>query len=116
MTRFDHLIGLWEEGERRVRGADLRLQRVFDRIIAELIAELQRRVGVTFTTQQLADYYMSAGTDWCFEVAYRLAPDQPDAWDVTTISGAAFARYVRAAMDYGGGVRKELEDEAQNPS
>ena len=32
-------------------------------------------------------------------------PDNPEAWDLTTIAGAAFARYVREASDYGGGGR-----------
>lgn len=113
MTRFDHLIGLWEDGAARVRDADPPLRRALERITAEITVELQRRVGVTFTAQRLADYYTENGTDWCFEIAYRVAPSEPEAWDVATVSGAAFARYARRAMDYGGGVRKELDTERE---
>ena len=30
----------------------------------------------------------------------RAAPGNPEAWDLTTVAGAAFARYVREASDY----------------
>ena len=116
MTRFDHLIGLWEDGAARVRAADPPLRRILERVTADLAYELQRRVGVTFTTQQLADYYVSGGTDWCFEIAYRAAPETPEAWDVSTVANAAFARFVNGAMDYGGGVRKELDPDTELPA
>ena len=45
------------------------------------------------------------GTDWCFDIAMRVAPGNPEAWDLTTVAGAAFARYVREASDYAGGAR-----------
>ncbi len=113
MTRFDHLIGLWEDGAARVRKADLPLRRVLERVVDVIAYDLQRRVGVTFTTQELADYYEQQGTDWCFELAYRTAPSEPEAWDVGTVANAAFARFVRGAMDYGGGVRKSLDPDAE---
>ncbi len=37
----------------------------------------------------------------------HLAPSSPEAWDVGTVAGAAFARYARRAIDWGGGVRWE---------
>jgi hypothetical protein len=116
VTRFDHLIGLWEDGAARVRDADPPLRRVLERVIAELMVELRRRVGVTFTAQDLADYYIENGTDWCFEFAYRSAPSDPEAWDVSMVAGAAFARFVHGAMDYGGGVRKELDPDRELPA
>jgi len=69
--------------------------------------ELRRRVGGRFTTDELAAYYLSEGTDWCFEIAYTLAPSNPGAWDTETVAGAAFARHARSASDWGGGVRRE---------
>ncbi len=69
------------------------------------MAELRRRLGGTFTAQELADLYAEQGTDWCFDVATRVAPDNPAAWDMTTVAGAAFARYLRQASDYAGGRR-----------
>ncbi len=43
---------------------------------------------------------MEQGTDWCFDIATRVAPNTPAAWDLTTVAGAAFARYAREASDY----------------
>jgi hypothetical protein len=44
--------------------------------------------------------YVTDGTDWCFAIAARLAPDNPAAWDMPLVAGAAFARYAREATDY----------------
>jgi hypothetical protein len=104
-VRFEEVIGLWREGERRLAQADPRDQPALERVTAEIVSELRRRVGGTFTTQELAQYYVDNGTDWCFDIATRVAPGNPEAWDLTTVAGAAFARYVRAASDYAGGTR-----------
>ena len=45
------------------------------------------------------------GTTWVIEVASRIAPDDPDAWDPRVSADAAFARYLREASDYAGGQR-----------
>ncbi len=110
MAEFDELIGLWEDGQRRVAEAEPADRRVLERIVTEIYFELRRRRGGMFTTDELARYYLSEGTDWCFEIAYTVAPESPEAWDVATVSGAAFARYVRSAADYGGGVRRDESD------
>ncbi|HUA06347.1 MAG TPA: hypothetical protein VMB27_20740 [Solirubrobacteraceae bacterium] len=104
-VRFEDVIGLWREGERRLAQADPRDQPALERVTNELVSELRRRVGGTFTTQELAQYYIDNGTDWCFDIATRVAPGHPEAWDLTTVAGAAFARYVRGAADYAGGTR-----------
>ena len=104
-VRFEDVIGLWREGERRLAQADPRDQPALERVTNELVSELRRRVGGTFTTQELAQYYIDNGTDWCFDIATRVAPGHPEAWDLTTVGGAAFARYVRGAADYAGGTR-----------
>jgi hypothetical protein len=109
-VRFDDVIGLWREGERRLAQADPRDQPALERVIGELVSELRRRVGGTFTTQELAEYYFDNGTDWCFDIATRVAPANPEAWDMTTVAGAAFARYVRAASDFAGGARIAREE------
>jgi len=67
--------------------------------------ELRRRLGGSFTTQELASLYVEQGTDWCFQLATRVAPRTPSAWDVTTVAGAAFAQYAREASDYSVGRR-----------
>jgi hypothetical protein len=107
VSEFEQLIGLWEDGKKRVEEAEPANRRALERVVAEIYFELRRRRGGAFTTDDLARFYLSEGTDWCFEIAYTVAPSSPDAWDVATVAGAAFARYVRSASDYGGGVRRE---------
>jgi hypothetical protein len=76
-----------------------------------IVDELRRRIGGTFTAQQLADFYLREGTDWCFEVAMRVEPLNPAAWEIGTVAGAAFGRYLRAASDFGGGRRVYTDDD-----
>ena len=99
------VISLWREGERRLGDADPRRRRVLDGVIAAIVHELRRRLGGPFTTDELADLYLREGTDWCFQVAVEAAPNHPEAWDMDTVTGAAFARYLRQASDFGGGRR-----------
>jgi hypothetical protein len=78
---------------------------VLERVRDEIVVELRRRLGGPFTTEELAQFFLAQGTDWCFQIAVRVAPAEPAAWDMTTVAGAAFARYVRGASDYAGGRR-----------
>jgi hypothetical protein len=103
--RFDELIGLWEDGQRRVAQADPEDRAVLERVRDQIVLELRRRLGGSFTTAELAALYSEQGTDWAFELATRVAPRTPAAWDVPTVAGAAFARYSREASDFGGGQR-----------
>ncbi|MGP0035996.1 MAG: hypothetical protein ACLP4R_15700 [Solirubrobacteraceae bacterium] len=108
--RFDDVIGLWREGQRRLAHADPAVRPALDRVTDALVDELRRRVGGMFTTDELARYYLDEGIDWCFDIAVRVAPGNPEAWDLTTVAGAAFARYVRGASDYAGGARIVREE------
>jgi hypothetical protein len=111
---FDDLIGLWEEGQRRLSAADPADRPAMERVVDELVIALRRRLGGSFTTQELADLYINGGTDWCFQIATEVAPRTPAAWDITTVAGAAFARYAREAMNYSRGRRVgegRVEDE-----
>ena len=110
VLRFDDVIVLWREGQRRLAQADPGVQPALERVIDAVVDELRRRVGGTFTTEELARYYGEAGTDWIFDLAVRAAPGTPEAWDQTTVAGAAFARYTREASDYAGGARIVRED------
>jgi hypothetical protein len=105
-VRFDEAIGLWDEGTRRLNAAPPGDRAALERVRDEIVTELQRRLGGPFTSTELAELY-SRGTDWCFDIAVRTAPANPEAWDVPTVAGAAFARYLRAASDYSGGRRIE---------
>lgn len=106
--RFDEAIGLWEEGARRLNGTPAADRAPLERVRDEIVTELRRRLGGPFTSTELAELY-SRGTDWCFDIAVRTAPMNPEAWDVPTVAGAAFARYLREASDYSGGRRVERE-------
>jgi hypothetical protein len=107
-VRFDELIPLWHEGARRLNEVDPAQRPACDRAVDAIVDELRRRLGGPFTTAELASLYDERGTDWCFEIARRVAPRNPEAWDITTVAGAAFARYARQAADYGGGRRIDI--------
>jgi hypothetical protein len=110
VLRFDDVIGLWREGQRRLAQADPAVKPALERVTDAVVDELRRRVGGSFTTEELARYYSDAGTDWIFDLAVRVAPGTPEAWDLATVAGAAYARYVREASDYAGGARITRED------
>jgi len=97
---FEQLIGHWQEGQRRLAQAAPGDRAAMDRVVDELVTELRRRLGGPFSVQELARLYSERGVDWCFDVATRIAPSTPAAWDLTTVAGAAFARYAREASDY----------------
>ena len=103
--RYEDLIGLWQEGQRRLAALDPPDRLVAERVVDEIIVALRRRLGGPFTTAELARLYLEQGTDWCFDIAVRAAPNTPAAWDLTTVAGTAFARYAREAVDYTTGRR-----------
>ena len=102
---YDDLIGLWQDGQRRLAAADPADRAASERVVDELVVQLRRRLGGPFTFNELARLYIEQGTDWCFDVAVRVAPNRPAAWDLTTVAGAAFAIYARQASDYTTGRR-----------
>jgi hypothetical protein len=104
-VRYEDLIGLWQEGQRRSDEAEPADRAALQRVIDELVVRLRRRLGGPFTVDELARLYIDQGTDWCFDVAVAVAPGTPAAWDLTTVAGAAFARYAREAIDYTTGRR-----------
>jgi hypothetical protein len=104
-VRYEDLIGLWQEGQRRLERAEPADRAAMERVVDAIVAELRRRLGGPFTVQELARLYVEQGTDWCFDIAVRVAPSRPAAWDMPTVAGAAFARYAREAIDYTTGRR-----------
>ncbi|MGI8864966.1 MAG: hypothetical protein ACR2JH_11330 [Solirubrobacteraceae bacterium] len=107
LVSFEEVIGLWRDGQRRLAQASPEARPALERVTDELVDELRRRLGGPFSSDELATLYVEQGTDWCFDVATRAAPMNPEAWDMTTVASAAFARYLREAADYGGGRRSE---------
>ena len=95
----------WAAGLRRLEKAPPDQRQALERVTRLIEAELRRRLGGPFTSDELAALY-DEGTGWCSDVAYAGAPEQPYAWDVRVVADAAFARYLRDATDYAGGRRR----------
>jgi len=101
---FETAIYQWQHGERRLAGAPAERRALLERVVGALVAELRRRLGGRFSTQELVELY-EGGTSWCLQLAMKLAPEDPWAWEAGLVVDAAFARYVREAADYAGGRR-----------
>ena len=108
VSTYETAIDQWREGERRLRAADPAERQTLERVVERIVAELRKRLGSTFTTAELVALY-DRGTGWCLDIAVAVAPGAPWAWDQRVVADAAFARYVRDATDYAGGVRIEAE-------
>ena len=105
MDPFDIARFQWQDGERRLREASPDEQRVLYRVVDDVLAELRRKLGGTFSSDELATLYADEGTGWATEIAARSAPEHAWAWDPRIAADAAFARYLREASDYAGGQR-----------
>ena len=108
MTRADTVIYQWQEGQARLRDVAPADRVALERVVARIVDELRRRLGGAFSTDELADLY-DQGTDWCLDIAFETAPDNPRAWESQIVADAAFARYVREATDFAGGRRIAAE-------
>jgi hypothetical protein len=102
---FENALYQWQQGQRRLQQAPLERRQLLERVTDALVAELRRRLGGRFDTGELVELY-EAGTGWCLQVAMRLAPEDPWAWEAGVVADAAFARYLRDASDYAGGRRE----------
>ena len=91
----------WEEGSRRLEAArdDRHRYGQLLALLNLLHAELRRRIGQTYTLQQLAAAY-GGSESWAREVLQERAemPEWPR--DLTTVLAAAFDAYQRGAIDY----------------
>lgn len=94
----------WRAADRRVEQTPPDERFAMERVIEAIVAELRRRIGITFTVDELTDLH-DQGTDWCLDVAQRVAPDAPWAWEAAIVVDAAFHRFLREATDYAGGRR-----------
>ena|SRR5436305_721993 len=110
--RVEQLVVFWEEGQRRLGQAPPGDRPTMERVADELVLELRRRLGGPFMLAELTRLYLEQGTDWCFQIATRVAPHNPAAWDMTTVGGAAFARYAREAIDFRGAREPESRSSA----
>ena len=101
---FDTAIYQWRAGERRLAEAEPPESVALERVTSRIHAELRRRLGGPYTSEEVADLY-ERGTDWATAIATQVAPDSPWAWDPRVVVDAAFCRYVRGARDFAGGRR-----------
>lgn len=108
MALYDTAIQEWQEGARRLDATPARERAALELVADAAVAELRRRLGSAYTVDELVDLF-GRGTSWVLDLAYRVAPEAPWAWDERIVAGAAFARYVRGASDYAGGRRLESQ-------
>lgn len=91
----------WEEGARELAAIeDPRRRRLADRVTAAIRLELRRRIGPTFSAEELADLY-GEGTDWAQQIAIDVAPAASG--EAQTLADAAFWSYLRGAGNFAGG-------------
>ncbi len=109
MASFELVGQEWKQGERRAADLPAQQRVAVDRVVDELVKELRRRLGGSFTVDELVELY-DRGTSWCLDLAYQVAPGAPWAWDPRTTADAAFARDVREAQAYAGGRRVDADD------
>jgi hypothetical protein len=99
---FENAIYQWQQGERRLRSAPAERRAALERVTGAIVDELRRRLGGRFLTQELVELY-GQGCTWCLQVAMRVAPESPWAWEAGLVVDGAFGRYLHEASDYAGG-------------
>ncbi|HEV2857873.1 MAG TPA: hypothetical protein VGW80_05655 [Solirubrobacterales bacterium] len=103
---LDNALFQWESGKRRLDEiSDPRERRMADRIVDAMREELRRRIGPTFSAEELAELY-GKGTDWCQQVAIDVAPVMEG--EAQSLGDAAFWLYLRGATDFAGGRKLEV--------
>ena len=91
----------WQEGSRRLeraRDEPARYARLH-REVELVVAELRRRVGQTFTLDELAAAYAGAD-DWARALLDDAAPEEGPPTEAALAADAAFDVYARGASDY----------------
>ena len=91
----------WEDGTRRIEAVrgDARRYRTLLEQVDVVLGELRKRVGQTFTMDELADAYDGAD-DWARHAVDVADPEAPPPPDLPAVAGAAFHQYARGATDY----------------
>jgi hypothetical protein len=98
---LDNALFQWESGKRRLDEIeDPRERRLADRVVDSIREELRRRIGPTFSAEELAELY-GKGTDWCQQVAIDVAPAMEG--EAQSLGDAAFWIYLRGATNFAGG-------------
>jgi hypothetical protein len=92
----------WFEGARRLAAARTREPArapIYDRVVEAMRRDLRRRIGQTFSLNDLAEVYAgSAG--WARDIAQQVAPGVAYAHDLSVTADAVFADAARSASDW----------------
>lgn len=99
----DHVRYQWDEGRRRLEavGEGTARSRHLLLLVDAVVDELRRRVGQTYTLNELAGAYRGS-EEWVREVVLRETRPKARAGvrDTTLVQDAAFALYAHGATDY----------------
>jgi hypothetical protein len=97
----------WEEGYRRLNAArsEPRVHRALGRAVVAVEGELRKRLGSTFSIEELAALYRE-DSDWGLDLTINTLPEQSELWDTSTVVDAAFYLYMREAADFAGGAMR----------
>jgi hypothetical protein len=101
---LDNAILQWEEGYRALEaeGPDTAAYRALGRAVVAVEDELRRRLGSSFSIEELASMYRDQ-SDWALDVAMRALPDDSRLAETSTVVDAAFYLYMREAVNFAGG-------------
>ena len=91
----------WEDGTRRLEAArdDVRRYHQLLELLALIVDELRKRVGQTYTLEQLVAAYGEAEA-WARELLDERSTVPGWPRDLTTVLAAAFDAYQLGAVDY----------------
>jgi hypothetical protein len=101
MSRVSIARHEWEEGSRRVEAArddGHRYSQLLE-LLTLVLAELRRRVGQTYTLEELTTAYGDS-EGWAREVLQERTEVPGWPRDLTMVLAAAFDAYQRGALDY----------------
>jgi len=101
---LENALFQWEAGIERLRELESRGMLRGDQVTVPVREELRRRLGATFTSEELANLYGS-GTDW----AAQLTGVDPGMSDLQDLVDAAFWLHLQSAGDFAGGRRIQLD-------
>lgn len=101
---LENALFQWEAGIERLRDLERQGMLRGDSVTVPVREELRRRLGATFSAEELADLY-GQGTDW----AAQLNGIDPGMSDLQDLVDAAFWLHLQAAGDFAGGRRIQLD-------
>jgi hypothetical protein len=105
----ENAVFQWEDGYRKLEGArsEPALYRTLGRTVLAVQDELRKRLGSTFSVEELARVYQEDGI-WGLEVALEATPEEGELWDTSAVIDAAFYLYMREAADFAGGSLRQV--------